>query len=243
MKKGLIIAAVVVVVAIGGVLFFGLSQLDTIVAAAIEKYGSEVTETEVGVSGVDISITQGRGSIQGLRVASPEGYSVGDAFALGDITVDIDLESLGDDPIVIDEIRIAAPVVNAEINATGASNIDELRKTIQTHTPAVAGDGDAGEQATRIRIAKFIFEQGSVAVDASALGLDPRTVDLPEIRLDDIGGAQGALPAEIAKVALTALAKQAVNEIAASEIDRLVKEKLGGSVTDAAKGLIDKLGK
>ena len=49
-------------------------------------------------------------------------------------------------------------------------------------------------------------------------------------------------PAEIAKVALTALAKQAAGEIASSEVDRLVKEKLGGTVTDAAKGLLDKIG-
>ena len=94
----------------------------------------------------------------------------------------------------------------------------------------------------RIRIERFVFEEGRVEADASALGLEKRTIVLPEIRLDDVGGTNGAPPDEITKIILTAIAGKVTSEIADSEIDRLVKEKLGGSAIDKAKDLLKKIG-
>lgn len=241
MKKVLIVVAVIVVlVVVALVLLF--SNLNSLVAKAIEKNGSDVTQTSVSVAGVDISIREGRGTIKGLTVESPDGFEARDAFSLEDITVDIDIKSLSEEPIVIDEIRIQAPIVNAEITKTGASNIDELRKNVQAHTPGTTGEGaESNGQTKRIRIKQFVFEKGSVEVDASALGLEKRTITLPEIRLNDVGGTKGAPPDEIAKIILTAVAKRVTSEIAGSELDGLIKEKLGDSIKDKARGLLDKI--
>lgn len=241
MKKVLIVVAIVIVlVVVALVLFF--SNLNSLVAKAIEKNGCEVTQTSVSVSGVDISIREGRGTIKGLRVASPDGFEARDAFSLEDITVDIDIKSVRGEPIVIDEIRIQAPVVNAEITKTGASNIDELRKNVQAHTSGTTGEGaESSGQAKRIRIKQFVFEKGSIEVDASALGLEKRTITLPEIRLNDVGGPEGAPPDEIAKIILTVVAKRVASEIAGSEVEGLIKEKLGDSFNDKAKGMLDKI--
>lgn len=241
MKK-LLITVVVAVVLIAVVVFFLLSNLNSLVAKAIEKVGGDVTQTSVGVSGVDISLRDGRGSIAGLRVASPGGYKARTAFSLDDITVDIDVRSVRQDPIILDEVRIRAPVVNAELTKTGASNIDELRKRAQAYTSRMAGQGGRSDGAAkRIRIERFVIEKGRVEVDASALGLGKRTLVLPEIRLTDVGGRNGALPDEIAKVILTTVAGKVASEIASSELERLMKEKLGGSVTDKVKGLLEKI--
>jgi len=242
MKK-LLIAGVVVIAVIAVVAFILLSNLGSLVAKAIEKQGSEVTQTSVSVSGVDISLRDGRGSIKGLQVASPDGFEARTAFSLGDITLDIDIESVRQDPVVIDEIRIRAPVVNAEITKTGASNVEELRKRVQAYTAGKAGEsGESTKGTKRIRIERFVFEQGRVEVDASALGLEKRTIALPEIRLDDVGGTNGAPPDEIARIILTAMAGKVTSEVAGSGLDRLVKEKLGGSFKDKAKGLPEKIG-
>ena len=130
MKK-LLIVGVIAVVLIVVLVFVVLSNLDSLVAKAIEKYGSEVTQTSVHVSGVDISLREGRGSIKGLKVESPDGFEARTALSLDDVAIAIDIKSIREDPIVIDEIRIQAPVVNAEITRTGDSNIDELRKRVQ----------------------------------------------------------------------------------------------------------------
>ena len=222
MKKAFIIVAVLVVI-IAALAYYFLSNLNSLVAGAIEKNGSDVTRTDVSVSGVDIAIREGRGSIKGLRVANPSGFKSSHAFSLDDMTVEIDIKSLREDPIIINEIRILAPTVNAEVTKTGASNIDELRTRVASYSAGSAGDGgESGGAAKRIRIKEFIFEKGVIEIDATALGLEKRTVTLSEIRLSDVGGHNGAPPGEIAQIILTAVAGKAASEISNSEINRLL---------------------
>lgn len=243
MKKFLLIAGVVLIAVFVVFVFLLVSNLNGLVAKAIEKGGSEATQTEVAVGGVDISLRDGRGSIKGLTVASPDGYAARTAISLGDIVLDIDIESLRNDPIVLDEVRIQAPVVNAEITKDGQLNISELRRRVEEYAAkAVKGGGESSGSEKRIRIERFVFEQGRVTIDASALGMEKRTIDLPEIRLEDVGGSAGAPPGEIAKIVLATLAERTGNEITGSGLDRLINEKLGGSAVDRAKELLKKFG-
>lgn len=235
---GIAIAAIVIAV----IVFYLLSNINSLIAGIIEKHGSDVTGTSVGVSGVNISLREGSGSIAGLTVANPEGFEANDAFSLGAIAIDIDLKSVRQNPIVIDEVVIREPVIYAEITGTGASNIGELRRRIQAYAAGTSG-GASGGASKNIRISRFIFEQGRVEVDASALGVKKQTITLPEIRLSDVGGVRGAAPDAIAKIILTAVSGKALSEIANSEVNRLIKDQLGGSVTDKAKKLLKKIGK
>ncbi len=205
MKKFGIMAAVLVV-GVSGV-FFLLSNLNEMIKKIIEKQGTEVLDTRVVVSGVDISLKDGRGTIDGLTIASPGGYGVKHAFTLGEIVIDMDLNSLQGEPVIIDEIRVSGPAVHAEFLESGASNVDELNKN------AAANASQSGEQNSdgmkRILIKKFVFEKGTIEVDASALGLAKNSLDLPAIQVNDIGGAGGAMPDELTQAILTALTKKA----------------------------------
>jgi len=238
MKKILVaVIVIVVVIVIAVVLLF--SNLDSIVAKAIEANGGNVTNTKVRVAGVDLSLREGRGTVRGLTVANPHGFEARDAFTLEEITLDIDIESLRGEPIIVDEIRIKAPIVNAEITKTGASNIEKIRENVKAYTSG-GGERSSGREKM-IRIKSFVFEQGRVEVDVSALGLENRTIELPEIRLSDVGGENGAPPDEIAKIILMEVGTKVSREIAGSQLDRMIQEKLGGSITDKAKGLLDKI--
>ena len=243
MKKFLLGATVVLaLVCIGGIFYF-LSNLNSIIAQVLEEQGSRVLTTDVAVSGVDISLREGRGTVAGFSVASPDGFDTHHAFTLHEITVDIDLKSVREDPIVIDEIRVQAPVVNAEFLQTGSSNIGELQKNLQQYAESSGGGGDQkNDDLPRIRIKQFIFEKGRIEVDASALGLEKRSLDLPAIRLDDIGGAEGARPDAIAQAVLGALTRMAIAEITRAEIDKKVRERVTDETEDKAKGLLDKIG-
>ena len=247
MKKLLLGAVAILVIAgIGGV-FFLLSNLNSIVAQVIEKQGSDVVATDVAVSGVDISLRDGRGTIAGLSIASPDGFAVRHAFTLGEITVDIDLNSLREEPIVIDEIRVQGPVVNAEFLKAGSSNISELQKNVQQYAASIdgGGGGEGGQKSEdqkRIRIKRFVFEEGRIEVDAEALGLEKRSLNLPAISLDDIGGAEGARPDAIAMAVLDALTRKASTEIAKAEIKQKVQDLVTDEVKEKAQGLLDKIG-
>lgn len=235
-----VIAALVLLVAIGGGLYFLVSSLDSLVADAIESNGSEVTSTDVGVSGVSIELREGRGSVSGLIVASPEGFDTGDAFSLGDITIDLDVSSVRSDPIVIEEVRVRAPVVRAEFTETGMSNLDALRRNIEAYRTGGDTGGDGGP-AKRIRIERFVFEEGRIEADASALGIESRTITLPRIDLSNVGGSGGAPPDAIAKEILGAATRQALEQLARSELEGLLEDHLGESLGDKARGLLDKI--
>jgi uncharacterized protein involved in outer membrane biogenesis len=238
----------VLLVVVAGGLTFLLSNLNSIVAGIIEKHGSEVTATSVAVSGVDISLRDGRASLSGLTIDSPDGFDARRAFSLGEIAVDIDLESLRGEPIVIREILVQAPVVQAEVREDGSSNLMALNRNVQAYAAGAAGGEGAGSggggeaDQKRIRIDSFVFEQGRIEVDAAALGLEPRTVELPAIRLRDIGGAQGALPGEIGKAVLGALTRQAAEAVAKAGIEAKAKEALQDEAEEQGKKLLEKIG-
>jgi hypothetical protein len=238
MKKLALGGLVLVLVALGAGVLYTMSNLDRLVANAIEKHGSDVTQTRVGVEGVKISVREGRGDIQGLTIASPEGFDAGDAFSLGHITLDIDLGSLRKTPVVIDEILVQTPKVVAVFAADGTSNIDELRKRVQSHVPSGGGtSGNSKSNEAKLRIRKLSFEGGTIELDASALGLEERSLDLGAIHMTDIGGADGATADQIATIILSRLAKDTARDIAESAVKHQIEDRLG----DEAKGLLDKL--
>jgi hypothetical protein len=133
MKIGRIILIIVGVLVIGiaGAVYYVMTNLDSIVKGAIEKYGSEAAKTAVRVSSVSIRLTEGKGEISGLTVANPHGFSSPNVFRLGKISVKIDTRSVTSSPIVIDEIHISSPQVVYEMNQVLASNILVLKKNIQ----------------------------------------------------------------------------------------------------------------
>ena len=98
------------------------------------------------------------------------------------------------------------------------------------------------EDQKRIRIKRFVFEEGRIEVDAEALGLEKRSLNLPAISLDDIGGAEGARPDAIAKAVLDALTRKASTEIAKAEIKQKVQDLVTDEVKEKAQGLLDKIG-
>ena len=75
MKKILIGVFVALLLGAGAALWFLSSRLDSLVAGLIEQYGSQIVGTPVRVGSVAIDLRAGRGTIRGLRVANPEGYS------------------------------------------------------------------------------------------------------------------------------------------------------------------------
>ena len=106
-KAFLALGIIAVIVAAG--LYVLFTNLDRIVAAAIERYGSEATGTKVGVSSVRLDLKGGKGSIRHLRVGNPPGFSTPDAFRLEDISVAVDTGSVTGNPVVIDQVTILSP--------------------------------------------------------------------------------------------------------------------------------------
>lgn len=246
MKKRIAIGVgIALVVGIAVAVWLVLSRLDSLVASVIETQGSRIAGSPVHVGAVHIDLREGRGTIRGLRVANPPGFSSGDAFELGEISLDLDTRSLGGTPIAIDELRIEEPVAHFEVDAKGRSNFEVLRQHAasvsagQGAAPAESGPGES----TRLRIGRFALEGGRVQADVSALDpkRQPIEAPLPPIRLRDVGGPKGATPGEIGKTLFTAFAGSVVRTVAGSQVGGLLEKQIGGEAGKAASGLLQQL--
>jgi hypothetical protein len=172
----------------------------------------------VSVGSVDISLRSGRGTIRNVRVENPEGFTEENAVELGELTLDVDIASLKRDPIVIDEIRVKAPLVNAEVDEKFATNVGIIRRHVQeyragTAAPA-AGKQDAG-YGKHFVIRSFVIEEGVIKGDATRIGRQKREFALPPVELSNVGGERGVLPDAMGKAvsaALFARIQQAVGD-------------------------------
>lgn len=244
MSRKLVLVGLVVVVAIAAAVYYFLASVDEIVARAIESNGSAVTGTTVSVSGVSISLRDAKGSIRGLRIGNPRGFS-GDAVSFRHITIGIDPASLvAREPIVLTEVRVADPSVNLVLDSSGRSNLQALQANIKGSDGS--GQASSSGPPVRIGIRRFEVAGTKLSADVSAVGGKNYETNLSPVNRSNIGGSAGASPAEIAKVIVGAFVEATVAAVARTEaqhqLDKLIDKKLGaGQVGDAAKGLVDGL--
>jgi len=235
------------VVLVAAALFLLLSGLDRIVAAAIEKYGSEATGTKVGVSSVRLELKAGKGSIRGLSVGNPPGFSTPSAFRLDDISVAVDTGSVTGNPVILDQVTILSPRIAYEIDEEGRSNIELLRKTLSgTPSKRPSGDKSGGPGEKKVVIRRLVIEKGEVELRVAALPGKPLSVVLPRFELQNLGGKGGDSPGDIARQVLGPLANQVAAAASGAGIERYLgkgADELRKALEDAAKGNLEIPGK
>jgi len=234
---GGLVGGLIVVIAI--VLFFVVSSLDSIIKAAVEKYGSEVTQVEVRLNKAKVSITSGEGILRGLTVGNPKGFKTDQAFSLGEISVTLDVGTVTQNPIVIKEIVISAPEVTYELRS-GGSNIDVIQRNVNSY--AGAGKGKAKEKAAskdsdkegrKLIIQNLYVKKGKVNVSATMLKGKVLSAVLPDIHLRDIGKQKGgADPSEVVEKLVRAISQSTKKAVGTLDLDKVV-----GSAKEAVAGM------
>jgi uncharacterized protein involved in outer membrane biogenesis len=246
MKKigKVLIALGVIGVLLAAAVFYLLSDIDRIVAGAIEKYGSNATGTSVKVSSVRIQLREGAGSISNLSVGNPGGFSTPKAVSLGNIAIALDTGSVTKDPMVIEKISVSAPRITYEINKSGSANINEIKKNVDAFirktTAAVEGRGPAGkgagEEGKKLIIRSLVIEGGKIAIQVAALSGKPLSASLPRMELKNVGGKGGSTPSEIAGQVLGPL----LNQVALAASRAGIGQYLGKDVGEVRKALEEK---
>jgi hypothetical protein len=243
MKKVVLGAVLVLLVSLGVGVYFLLSNLDGIVKAAIETYGSEATQTAVRVDSVKIGLKDGSGAILGLKVANPQGFDAPQVFSLGEISTQIDLKSLSQDVVVIKQIRVLRPEVFFELNAAGKTNLNELKKNLASGTSGSTSSKASSGNEPKMIIRQILFADGNIHARVVPLNKDYE-LKLPKIELTNLGGQNGATASQIADQVLKALTDRALAEVQKQGLDQY-KAQLEGEVNkrlDAEKKKVtDKL--
>lgn len=244
MMKKIALALAIVVIAIAGAAYYFASNLDSIVKAVIERYGSEATQASVTLKSVKLSPTAGSGELNALAVKNPKGFSSNDAIMLGDIKVALDLASLQSNTIVVKDVTILQPAVLYEYAGVGG-NLEAIQKNVQSYAAKFSGGktepnksaGDPGQSASKqpekkVIIENLVIRDGKVSVTHQALQGRTLSVPLPTIQLKDIGKDKGgATPAEVADKVIGAISAQA-SRVATAELQKqagdILKNRAGG---------------
>lgn len=181
---GLIVAIAVYI----GVAYF----LGSIVKAGVNNFGPKLTQTKVVLSGANLSPLTGSGTLSGLTVGNPAGWSNGNAFSLGQVHVDLEPFSIFGDHVVINEITIDEPVFNYETKIV-TSNIKDLLKNIEQFTGK--GQTAATKEGKPI---KFVVKKFRLTNAKATLGVGVAAlpVPLPPVSLDNLGVDKGGITAD-----------------------------------------------
>jgi len=245
MSAGRWLGAALAVVVLAGIalLVLLLNSLDAIVERQIEEHGSRLAGTRVALDGVDIDLTEGRGTFRGLTVANPPGFSRGDAIRLASVTLEIDLASLGGSPLHVERVEVGETEVRLEVSDTGRTNLDALRRNVESQPADAAEDPGPAEsdEAPRLQISHLRFAGGEIHTQGPHTGGKERRVPFPGLAMNDLGGARGATAGAIGKEVLLAFTRRVATIVARSELlDRVDKELGGaaGAAAEAADGLL-----
>ena len=256
MLKKIAIGVVVLLVVIAGAAYYLFSNLDSIIKAAIEKYGTAATQAEVKLDSVKLSIASGEGALDGLTVGNPKGFTTPRALNFGSIAVKLDTSSVtGNGPIVIKEIDIEKPQVTYEVTSNGDSNLQTIQRNAMAYGGASGGGGGnasaggggggnanagGGGQERKLVITDLYIRNGEIGMSHALLKGKTLSAPLPTIHLSNIGKDKGgATPGQVAEQVLSSITATAT-KVASADLQKelgSLKDVVGsgaGSLKDAA---------
>lgn len=248
MKKLLVgLSIAVMIVGILGVVAVALF-LDTAVKRGVETVGPMLTKVEVKLESVNLSLFSGQGKLKGLFVANPSGYKTPSAIQVGNASLAIAPGSIFSSKVVVRSINVQAPEITLETDLRG-NNLSKIVANLQGAASGGTSSSPSAEKKAgkKLQVDDFLISGGKIHVTVTALGGQSATVPLPEIHLTSLGqGPDGITAAELTKLVLEAVEKEAVR-VAASSVTDLNKEvgnltkglgnDANGTATTITKGL------
>jgi hypothetical protein len=228
MKKVLYALGIIVILIGGGVVLL-ISNLDGIVKTAIETYGTEAVGSQVSVGSVEIDLTGGTAAIYDFSVANPPGFSDQAMMSFSEVSVAIDLDTIGEEVIGINSIVARSPYVLYE-SADDTTNVDTVsaRFAGEEDTDDTA-DADS-ESEVQLRIASILIED--IRAQTAGEGIPDLNLNLGDISLQNLSGT----PSEIAEQVMGPVTRQ-VSANAASALLEATATMITEGLQDATENL------
>lgn len=191
--------------------------LGSVVKSGVTNFGPKLTQTKVELASASLSPFTGSGTLSGLAVDNPRGWTEGRAFYLGKVSIDLEPMSVFGDHIVINELIIDQPEFAYETKIF-SSNIKDLLENIEEFT----GEGGKPAATKEGKPIKFIVNKFRMTNAKATLGVGVAAVPVPvpPISLDNLGVAEGGITAD---QLATALMKNVLGSIVSGTASALGK--------------------
>lgn len=244
MKK-LLIAVIVLFAVLVILVGIAASQAGTIIRHAVGEFGPEITGTSVTLSDVDISILSGKAGIKNLQIGNPAGFKAENAIKVGEVSIELDINSLFSDKIKIKQILVDGAELTYEVGK-GGSNIKALQRNIEQRSATTTSGADAGASESAggpsLIIDDVRINGTKVNLAASLLQGQGASATLPDIHLQDIGKEEGgASPADAVKEIFGVITKTVATSVAQIVPADQLKETADKAINEKIKGVGDKL--
>jgi hypothetical protein len=216
---------------------------NALIANAIRSYGPQITGVAVKLGGVQLEPTQGVFVLSQLELGNPSGFKSPHALAVQELQIRLDVRSLTQDVIHIQQVTISQPQVAYEY-ASGTSNLDVIQRNVEAYIAAqgIGGPGadkGAGSAQKKVIIDRFSMVAAKADVSADLLPGKRMTVSLPDVQINDIGKKAGGVPPAVATAQIVAGVRQSVTyALTPLHLDGVMGsiKKGAASVADAVKG-------
>jgi hypothetical protein len=214
MKRLLMIAGALSLLAFciaGGVLVAALN-LDKIIHHAVNSYGPTLTKTDVRLGNADMRLFDGQATLQDIYIGNPEGFALPKLLSAKTVHLVLDRFSLLGNPLVIERLEIDSPDIAYE-KTVRTDNFKALLKNMESppsgaprkKTGNVSAVPQKKKKSRKVVIRDLIIRNAQVTAIMAPLGGKKLTLNLPELRLNNVGGTSGSRPEEIARQVLSAL--------------------------------------
>lgn len=209
--------------------------LGSIVKAGVNRFGPSITQTKVQLEGANLSPLSGSGTLTGLSVGNPQGWTGNNAFFLGKVHIDVQPFSIFGDHIVINEIAIDQPEFTYETKIV-SSNIGDLLKNIEqslgSQQQQPGGEPKAKNgKPLKLEVKHFVLRNGKVSL---GVGTQVITMPMPPVELNDIGTSQGGVtPAGLAFAVMRSVTPSVI--AASTQALTKVGGTSGAAAAEAAK--------
>ncbi|KGJ99141.1 hypothetical protein [Thalassotalea sp. ND16A] len=245
------------IVAAGLLLFFGAmlwflasADLNGFIRSQIETHGSQVLGEPVTVDSVDLQLSEGFGGIYGVSFSNPSQFGQPKAFYLGEVSLDLDISSFGQSPLVIESITLNKPQAFVEFDQNGKTNVEYLLNAIKRNTSTGSGDAEQTKPEpqkkssdipeTRIAIEKLTLAGVALTLDLSKVNGKIYDIEIPEVELGAIGGEQGVAVSELAGVVSTNVFK-AIAKAAKKQYKKALKQQFNDKLDEKKEAFLEKL--
>jgi uncharacterized protein involved in outer membrane biogenesis len=224
MKKFLIGIAVLLFIVIAGLALFIQFGTEPTIKYALETEGSAMTESKVAVKGVNLSLLGGSLSLTGITLDNPKGFTAPRALSMGEVSVNIDRNSLMSDEIIINQILLDKPSITFE-RGQGSSNLEIIKQTLDKYIPQT----EETAEPTKTVLIKELLINGAELTYNMKPGGKLRTLTMPDAKVQNISSGEGGEGVSY---------QVAIDQIVAQYTPVVIEQLVKAEGLDAVKGIV-----
>lgn len=216
LKLGISSLLIIVVVAY----FIGSSLLNKSIEAGVELLAPKILGVPVTLEKVSINPLSGSGTITGLFVGNPEGFTTDKLLSVDQIHVDLSVSSITSGLIHIEKILVDKPSLNYEktLRSSNIATILDQLKSTESET-AKPQETKTESEAIKLRIDECSIQGGNIS--ASLMG-QSLTIPMPPLVLNNIGENGGVTPTKAIIEVLGSVLQNVVGAVVSGDPNNLI---------------------